>query len=70
MVCHDIIMKVRAYCPATLVFGICNKERKRPSLMDYIATLKHHLIIEKQVYDRKGKSCKFCMLFGQLYANI
>ena len=49
---------------------ICSKERKRPSLMDYIATLKHHLIIEKQVYDRKGKSGKFCMVFGQLYANI
>ena len=48
---------------------ICSNERKRPILMDYIATLKH-LIIEKQVYDRKGKSGKFCMLFGQLYANI
>ena len=35
---------------------ICSKERKRPSLMDYIVTLKHYLIIEKQVYDRKGKS--------------
>ena len=27
--------------------------------MDYIATLKHHLIIEKQVYDRKGKVVNF-----------
>ena len=33
---------------------ICNKERKRPSLMDYIAPLKHQLTIEKQVYERKG----------------
>ena len=49
---------------------MCNNDRKRPSLMDYIPTLKHHLTIEKQVYDKKGKSGKFCMLFGQLHANI
>ena len=49
---------------------MCNNDRKTPSLMDYIPTLKHHLSIEKQVYDRKGKSGKFCMLFGQLHANI
>ena len=55
------------FCLLTGKFFIhmCIIEKKRPSVMDYIETLKYHLIIEKQ-----GKSGKFCMLLGQLYANI
>ena len=46
---------------------ICNLDNKKPSLLDYIVSLKHYLEIEKQVYDKKGKSGKFSVFFGQLY---
>ena len=49
---------------------ICNTEKKRPTLTNYILTLKHHLTIEKQVYDKKGKSGKFANLFGQFFRKM
>ena len=42
---------------------MCNIQKKKPDLSNYILTLKHHLSIEKQVYVKKGKSGKFSNIF-------
>ena len=79
---EDIIFGIHRTIPFNTLINFCvligkffihicnNIEKKSLSLMNYIETLKYHFIIEKKVYDKKGKNGKFCRLFGQLYANI
>ena len=53
-----------------LFIHICNLDNEKPNLLDYIVSQKHYLEIEKQVYDKKGKSGKFSMFFGKFYIEI